>query len=365
MWKSIVCLCFLFLSCTDQKVQVIGIDETLFFDAAQVDTLLCSTIENIEFLALEPVDKADIYGVSKMVIKEDWIYMGDFHTGKIVAYDRQGKVKFVLDKKGAGPEEYLELKSFAVDEQNIYTLDNFRHVLNVYDCRTGAFKRSHKLPFVVWDMEVLDEDHFIFAFIPMEGAQPNKEQPPYKIFITDKNLAVTKKYLKYEPEEYEFIGRPCYFSSTKDGVIFNSMDSDTFTIFFTEDSVKQVAIDFADKIPDKYRKDRHKILEGGYNFISQVPIACNNYLAFDFSVGDNIMSYIYDGNAGYFRGNADISSYNYLFPPIAGYKNQLVSYLDNYSLYEEVAGTGFTKASPVIENHLKNEGAILIFYTMR
>ena len=48
-----------------------------------------------------------------------------------------------------------------------------------------------------------------------------------------------------------------------------------------------------------------------------------------------------------------------------GYKNQLVSYLDNYSLYEEVVETGFVKASPGIERHLKNEGAILVLYTMR
>lgn len=126
-----------------------------------------------------------------------------------------------------------------------------------------------------------------------------------------------------------------------------------------------IKIDFADKIPDEFRKERKKILENEYNFMLQTPILCKNYMAFEISVGDNIFSYIYDENAGCFHGNAEVSSYNYLFEPITSYKDQLVSYLDNYSLYEEVVETGFAKASPEIERHLKNEGAILILYTMR
>lgn len=355
----------IFTSCADKKEQVNRMDQVLSFDATHVDTLLCNTIEKIDFLALEATGNSDVYGVNKMVVKNDLIFMGDFHSGKIAVYGMNGKVKFVLDRKGAGPEEYLELKSFAVDEQNIYTLDNFRHVVNAYDCRTGVFKQAKKLSFVAWDMEVLDNGHFIFAFIPMDGGKPNMEQPPYKVLVTDRNLEITNRYFKYEKDECEFIGRRTYFTSMKDGVVFSSMDADTFTVFFSADSLKRVAIDFADKIPDKYRSDRKKILENGYNYISQVPFLCKNYMAFEFSVGDNLISYIYDENAGCFFSNADISSYNYLFQPIASYQNRLVSYLDNYSLYEELVETDFVRASSEIEHHLQNEGAILIFYTMR
>ncbi len=352
-------------SCTDKETQAVWVEETLSFDAARVDTLIDRTIERIDFLPLEATESSDIYGVNKMVVKNDLIFMGDFHTGKVVVYDMQGKVKFVLDRKGAGPEEYLELKSFAVDEYNIYTLDNARHAMNVYDCRTGMFKESKKLPFVVWDMEVLDSDHFIFTFIPIEGGRPNLKQPLYKIFVTDKDLAITHQYLKYEQDDYECIGRPTYFTSMKDGVVFSSMDSDTFTVFFPGDSVKNVAIDFANKIPGRYRKQRKEILEGGYNYISQVPVLCKGYMAFEFSVGDNLITYLYDEKAGCFHANADVGSYNYLFQPLATYRDRLVCYLDNYSLYEEIAETGFERVPSAVEQHLKNEGAVLIFYTMR
>lgn len=356
---------YIIISCADEKVQNVCIDQTLAFDVTHVDTLLCKTVERINFLALDTAENSYVHGVDKMVIKNNLIFIGDFHTGKIVVYDMNGKVKFVLDRKGAGPQEYLELKSFAVDEQNIYTLDNLRHNVNIYDCQTGVFKQSQKLSFVAWDMEILDNDHFIFAFIPMKGGQLHYKQPPYKIFITDKDLEITNKYFKYEQDEYEFIGRTTYFTSMKSGVVFSSMNSDTYTLFSTRDSLKHIAVDFADKIPDKYRLDRNKILEGEYNFISQTPILCKDYVAFEFSVGDNLISYIYDEKVGCFFSNTYVSSYNYLFHPITSYQNQLVSYLDDYSLYKEVADTGFSKASAVIEHHLKNEGAMLIFYQMR
>lgn len=359
-------LCIL-ISCKDGKVSAIHTtDQTLVFNAAHVDTLLSNTIERIDFLALEPTENADVFEISKMVVKNDLIFMDDSKSAKIVVYDMNGKVKYILDHKGAGPQEYLELKSFAVDEQNLYTLDNFRHKINVYDCRSGIFKESRKLSFVAWDMEVLDDNHFIFAFIPLEGAVLKVEQPPYKILITDRNLEITNNYFKYEHDEYEVIGRRTpYFASMEEGVVFSSMDADHFTIFYQEDSVKHIAIDFADKIPEKYRRDWKKISENGYNYMAEVPILCKNYMAFEFSVGEDMMNYLYDDNAGCFHGNTYVSSYNYLFHPLASYQNRLVSYLDDPSLYEELTETGFVRASAAIEQHLENEGAILIFYTMR
>lgn len=359
---GIICI---FNACINEKVQIINADYSLDFDENQVDTTLYRTIDEINFLALEATENSDIYEVDKMVIKNELIFIGDFHAKKIVAYDMYGKVKYVLDKKGLGPQEYLELKTFTVDDQNLYTLDNYRHVINVYDCHTGMYRETRKIPFVAWDMEVLGTDQFIFTFIPLEGGVLRKEQLPYKVWVTDKNMQIKNKYFKYEEDEYEFIGKTTYFTTMQDGIVFSSMGSDDFTLFFTGDSLKNIAINFANRIPDKFRREKNKILENGYNYISQTPIVCKKYIAFEFGVKDNTLSYIYDENAKRFFTNTDIDSYNYLFQPIATYQNQLVSYVDNYSIYEELIETGFVRADTVIENYLKEEGAILIFYSMR
>ena len=358
-------LLYIFIACTDVRGgQSVNVDDVYAFDVDRVDTMLSQTIERIDFVALQSDGNSDIYEVDKMVLKNDLIFMGDFRAAKIVAYDLSGNVKFVLNKRGAGPQEYLELKSFAVDDHSIYTLDNYRHVLNVYDCRTGVFKYSMKLPFVAWDMEILDSNHFIFAFVPLEGGVLNMKQLSCKVWITDRNLQIKKKYFEYHKNEYEFIGKNIYFIPMQDGVIFNSMSSDDFTIFFTEDSVKRIGIEFPNGIPDKYRNERKRIFEGEYNYISQTPIICKDYIAFEFSVGDNLISYIYDTITKRCYGNAYTNSYNYLLQPKASYQDRIVSYLDNYSLYEELVDSGFVKADLTVEQHLRNEGAILMFYTM-
>ena len=43
----------------------------------------------------------------------------------------------------------------------------------------------------------------------------------------------------------------------------------------------------------------------------------------------------------------------------------LVSYLDDYSYYQELVAHGFARAGEEVESHLKNEGAVLLFYFMR
>ena len=360
----VVLFCF-FNACDHKELTMIGVDKTLSFDANQIDTLLCDKINKVSFLALEATDKSDIREADKVVLKNDLIYIGDFHIAKIVVYDMSGKVKFILDKRGSGPQEYLELKSFAVDDQNIYIIDNSRSVMSIFDCYTGHFKESKPMPFVAWDIEVLGNDNLIFAFIPLQGGVLNKEQGLNKVFVTDKNLKIKKTYFKYEQDDYEFVGKTTYFTSTKNGVVFSSMDSDDYTVFFNTDSLKRIAVDFSDKIPEKYRKDRKKILESGYNFISQTPIIQNNYVAFEFSVGEDLVSYLYDENKKCFLSNPEVKSYNFLLQPVCSYQNKLVAYLDNYSLYQELVNTGFNKADDITESSLSDEGAVLVFYTMR
>lgn len=63
--------------------------------------------------------------------------------------------------------------------------------------------------------------------------------------------------------------------------------------------------------------------------------------------------------------NSQTSAYNYLDFPIGSIQRQFVSYLDDYSYYQELVAHGFARANGAVESHLKNEGAVLLFYSMR
>lgn len=183
------------MACTSENRPVVQAGQTWNLDVEHADTLLRHAVDSIRFLALESGEDSELYGIDKLIVKNGLVYLADFRAGKIVAYDESGRSRFVLDAKGEGPEEYLEMRSFAADDSCIYTLDNYRHSLNVYGCRDGRYRKSLKLPFVAWDMEVLPDGSFIFAYSPGRGGKPSMNQGRYRIFITDRDLKIEKRLL--------------------------------------------------------------------------------------------------------------------------------------------------------------------------
>ena len=353
------------MACTSESRPVVQAEQTWSLDVEHADTLLRHAVDSIRFLALEGGEESVLYGIDKLVMKNGLIYLADFRAGKIVAYDESGRSRFVLDAKGAGPEEYLEMRSFAADDSCIYTLDNYRHSLNVYGSRDGRYKKSLKLPFVAWDMEVLPDGCFIFAYSPGRGGRPSMNQGRYRIFITGRDLKIEKSLLPYEKKTFDFVDRKTYFSSAGQGVLFASASSDDLFVFSGKNSLRRIAVSLGNGIPDRYRQDVTRIKEGGYSYFSATPIWCKNYVACVISCGDYLMDYVYDVKAGRLSGNDFNNAYKGLLTPLGCDGERLVSYLDDYSYYQELVAHGFARAGEEVESHLKNEGAVLLFYSMR
>ena len=104
-------------ACIEQKVS--QVEQTWDIDLSQADASLRDAIKGINFIPLETIEESLLFGVDKLVVKNDLIYIGDFYSKKIVVYDKTGKIKFVINRRGEGPEEYIDMKSFAVDKQFI------------------------------------------------------------------------------------------------------------------------------------------------------------------------------------------------------------------------------------------------------
>lgn len=338
---------------------------TLDLDLLKADTALRDIIERVDMLPLEMTDASVMFGVDKMVLKNNLIYLGDFRSGKVVIYDTKGKIKSVISRKGNGPEEYLEMKSFAVDNHYVYVIDNYRHKLNCYDCETGEFRDSRSLPFVAWDVEILPDGNLIFVYIPFkEGNGPDMKQAYSKIFITDTLLTIKRRMFDYEPGDYEFIGKRTYFTLSEQGIVFSSMASDDFYIWETTDSVARMQINFKNKVPYS-RIDLEEILKGGYNYLVNTPLLCKHYVIFVSPEGRTVLDYVYDLKSQILFTNDIVNTYRGLLTPLAVYGDKLISYLDDYGYYQELVQSGFEKASDVVEKHLKKDNPILIIYTLK
>lgn len=361
-------LCVLLCSCGKEKNNnnAYNINERLNFEV-KVDSVLSEKIKSIDFLALDNVESTEIYDLDKVLFKNNYIYMADFHGHKIVVYDMSGKFQFVIDKKGAGVGEYLEIKNFTVDQKNIYIIDNYNHKIFMYDCQTGNFEGTKDLSFVAWDIDVLNNGDFIFAFVPLKNAKINMSQSNHLLFITDNNIQIKRRLFEYDKDFNVAFGTHSYFTSNEDNVVFSSLCFDGFTVVNKNnfDSISQVAIDFDHSIPMEKRNDIEKISERKYFYLSNPPILCKNYMAVQVNTGEYVELYVYDNKLNKFIQNSGGNATNFLYFPIASYKDKLVSYISEYSFYEELIAEGFQRADHNVEENLRNEGSMFVFYTMK
>lgn len=326
---------------------------------------LANCVEKVRFLSLENTDSSLIYDVDRIRFANGMIYLGDFSGDKIVAHDEAGKFCFTIDKRGQGPGEYLEIKSFAVDSQYVYVLDNYNHKVFMYDCYDGSFRQAKPLPIVAWDIETLANGEFLLAFVPMSG-DVNMPHSKHLLFVTDKDFNIIKRLLPYVDSENSLPYRN-FFSSCDDKIIFASLLFDGYTVIpkSNVDSLYHVGIDFERPILIEHRADMKERDSHAYEYLEDVPVTCGNYVSMEVPFRDFSNVYLYDWRTGKMMQNSFENLHNAVYYPIGSYRNSFVTYLADYSLYEELVANGFEKAPQSVMEELKKEGSMLIFYEMK
>lgn len=125
-----IVFCCVLASCSE-KVPVLDYVAELGFRTT--DTLFMKDrVADIDFLPLGMEEDAVFAKPDKVVFKNDRIYILDVRYRRIIVYDAAtGNVDFVINRRGRGPGEYLEIRNFAVDCENVYTVDNYTGKVNV------------------------------------------------------------------------------------------------------------------------------------------------------------------------------------------------------------------------------------------
>ncbi len=329
---------------------------------------ISESVDSIVYLKLENSDSAFISRIHKVRFKNDKIFIGDFSQNKIIVYDTSGTFLYALNKRGRGPEEYLEIKSYCVDSSNVYVVDNMKRKLHIYDSRNGKFLKNRDLPFVAWDMEVLGEDAFVFCFSPFYKGGLKYEQPNYKLFVTDTNLHIINQYFPYTEDDFDLIGKDTYFTLNGDDVIYNWCMSDECYVISPAkpDCLDTIHFDFGDKKIPKSLKQNKQVLESDeYRYMDGTPVFTGNYIAMEISEGDYCDCYLYDRQTKQVLRNSLNSSFNcLLYPDGTDTQGRFVYILRNKEIYDELVADGFIKASVEIEQHLE-DGLAIVFYIMK
>ena len=320
-----------------------------------------SQATQVEYIALDDTLPALLYGIDKLKFANGLIYAGDFHNDKIIVFDEQGKYQFNIDKRGQGPGEYLEIKSFTVDSQCVYVIDNYNHKLFAYDCRNGAFKYDKPLPIVTWDVEILPNGGFLLAFVPM--SQPvNMEHSNHLLFVTDADMQITQRLFPYKQGEGVDLSYINYFNDYGENeIIFSSLMHDGYTVIPRHhiDSLYHVGIVFENPIPNEQRLDYTLWEKHGYEYMCMSPIVCGNYVSFSVP-GDKVLAlYLYDKKRHKLIHNRTF------FLPIASHNGRFVQYIGSEEVYNYLVKKGnFPPADAQVEEAIRHEGMALMFCSL-
>lgn len=363
MNKYLAILIFIFLltSCNTSNKQEIIYHNIIDYKSIS-ETTINELVDSISFLPLELKEERIIGSIDKIHIMDSLIYIGDFHRGQICIFDLTGKHLFDINSIGQGPKEYTEIKSFSIDSNNIYIIDNNIRKLFVFNRFNGDFVRSVKMPFIAWDIETLNDENLIFTFIPMNGGKLSIKQPPYKLLITDSNLNIKKMFLQYNEEESEPLGQKNYFTKDNNNIYFGSYHFDGYTIINTDDSyeLKHININFENGLAEHKNVHLHEI--DNYQHIIEPPFVCGQYVYLNFNEKGRGKYGIYNKATKKISFNSKTTGHNSLMPIIGSAKGCFIGHLVDYDIYHKMVNMGFNRGDKLMENTLKKQGDVLVFY---
>ncbi|MCM1093287.1 MAG: 6-bladed beta-propeller [Lachnospiraceae bacterium] len=75
-------------------------------------------LEPMQHFIIETTDESVIQGINRVASSQDAYYFLDKRSHKIVATDKLGNVKHVIDARGSGPLEYVSINDIAWDENS-------------------------------------------------------------------------------------------------------------------------------------------------------------------------------------------------------------------------------------------------------
>lgn len=321
-------------------------------------------IEEVVFLPLESTNENILKKIDKVYLLDDRIYLGDFSTNKITVFDSKGEHLYTIDKTGQGPGEYIGVESFTVDEKYVYIVDNWRGKLLIYNNHNGAYVDEMLLPIVAWDIEKLNNDKFIFTYIPQRGGRLKQSQPPYRLFVTDEELNIEYQLFEYAENESDPLGQKRYFTINDRDIVWGSFMFDGFSLINKNNpsDTEHVKIDFENGLARQKVVDVNEL--SNCQYIIEAPFLCGQFVYMLIQESGRIKRYLYHLNNHELYANSKETAANFLLPIIGTDGNRMIACLSDYDYYNKLVKAGF-RADEQVEQTLRAEGMVLLFYTFK
>ena len=253
-----VLLIFIFIACDltkeDKKNTVRGDIVSIPITEMETDYgKLSDFAEDIKMIPLEFSGDCILDKVEKIVMSDSCIFIMERYNQKgIYVFDHSGKYLYRVGNCGQGPDEFVDLSDFSLNEEQqlIYLYDIMRKKVLIFSFE-GDFIKDIQMNYYADKFEYQDNLFYLYRESPVLG------DPAYSLVIKDDKGKTINKY-------YPLINKSPYIHDC----IFRKLDNEILFAEYMRDSVFSVRsgeltpkyfIDYKDKSMSKV--DRESILK--------------------------------------------------------------------------------------------------------
>lgn len=145
------------------------------------------SISDIKVVALETNDSVVVGNISKLLVRNDRIYLYDRNGGLFFVFTSEGKHIATINRRGAGPQEYIMPIDMDVDGNgNIYIADAGSRNIMVYDSN-GSFIKRIEIGRMFTGIGVVDENNIWLANVS-EGSSVDVKLAYYDVMKKELNV---------------------------------------------------------------------------------------------------------------------------------------------------------------------------------
>ena len=218
--------------------------------------------QNSHIIGLQDSSKTFSFAeISKLVYRNDKIYILDWRTRRIISFDAEGNPLTVLNRRGRSDTEYLQISDFDIDDNGGYWILDGQKDAVIHYLDNGKFCAQHKSG---------GKQYSFLAYVGNKLLLGISQWDQYedKFVIADTSLTVISKY-GVKPKHYDpnFTFPCCGFSSINETVQYNNPIDDNVSIVKENEYLGECYFDFGSKrVPDEMRDDVEPHLKELANF---------------------------------------------------------------------------------------------------
>lgn len=201
-----IILLFIFIlnfSCKQEKVSDIShfVINTSFTEKDCIK--LSDFVESIDIISLETNQNCLVESVGKLVKYKDFYYIASTTNviNKILIFDKNGKFIYKLDKKGSGPNEYIDIRDFdVIDNDKIVIISRSNPGIYIYDIHKDSCILHKNID--IYPNNILTKENYFY--IMNDGTKFRRETNDL-IFKYDKQANYINSFFKVEQETLNII----------------------------------------------------------------------------------------------------------------------------------------------------------------